>query len=111
MPMTSDATAIATLNDEFRRTLIGGHLMTTQGVLALGPAAVALIVAKVRQYSAFGPDNDPHGEHDFGSVEHDGTRLYWKIDYYDLSMTAGAEDPADPTTTRRVLTVMLAAEY
>jgi hypothetical protein len=111
MPMTSDAIAIAALNDAFRRTMTGGRVMITQGVLALGPAAVAAISAQVRQFADFGPDNDPHGEHDFGSLEHDGTRLFWKIDYYDRSMTAGAEDPADPAATCRVLTVMLAAEY
>ena len=29
------------------------------------------------------PDNDPYAEHDFGSFEHDGQTIFWKIDLYD----------------------------
>lgn len=55
--------------------------------------------------------NDPHGEHDFGSFDVDGERLFWKIDYYDPSLSGGSEDPADEAATRRVITIMLALEY
>jgi hypothetical protein len=33
----------------------------------------------VRRYRNFGPDNDPYGEHDFGSFDFDGTTLNWKF--------------------------------
>jgi hypothetical protein len=33
-------------------------------------------------------DNDPHGEHDFGAFEHEGQRIFWKIDYYAPDMDA-----------------------
>ena len=56
-------------------------------------------------------DNDPHGEHDFGSFELCGRKLFWKIEYYDPDLQHGSEDPADPAKTMRVLTVMLAEEY
>ncbi len=49
--------------------------------------------------------------HDFGAVEIDGEKLFWKIDYYNRDMTAGSEDPANEKETRRVLTIMLAIEY
>jgi hypothetical protein len=54
---------------------------------------------------------DPYGEHDFGAFEHNGQRIFWKIDYYGLTMTNGSEDPSDPKHTVRMLTVMLASEY
>jgi hypothetical protein len=53
----------------------------------------------------------PHGERDFGAFDHDGRRIFWKIDYYDRALHHGGEDPSDPGQTARVLTIMLASEY
>lgn len=44
-------------------------------------------------------------------VEVDGRQLFWKIDYFDAAMEFGSEDPADPSKTTRVLTIMLSSEY
>jgi hypothetical protein len=41
----------------------------------------------------------------------EGERLFFKIDYYDSTLTMGSSDPADPAVTCRVMTVMLASEY
>jgi hypothetical protein len=103
---------IAALNDALRRTRRGGHLMATSGVLALGgPVELDEIFATVGAFDDFSKDNDPHGERDFGAFEYGGKRLFWKIDYYDRDLIYGSPDPADPTVTARVLTVMLAEDY
>jgi hypothetical protein len=52
--------------------------------------------------------NDPHGEHDFGSFEVDGRKIFWKIDLYEEPEVKGAD--GQPVTTR-VLTIMLAEEW
>jgi len=102
--------AIAALNDACRAEP-GAGWMLTAGVQALGAAALAQMVAAVREFSDFSEDNDPHGEHDFGAFELGGQRLFWKIDYYDLDLCMASPDPADPAVTKRVLTLMLAEEY
>lgn len=98
-------------NDQLRRTLAGGKVMLTSGVEALGVEAVTDIVASVSAFDAFSPSNDPYAEHDFGATDCGQHRIFWKIDYYDRSMTQGSPDPADPLVTTRVLTIMLASEY
>jgi hypothetical protein len=42
-----------------------------------------------------------------GEFTIDDTRVYFTIDYYDQTLEWGAEDPADASITRRVLTMML----
>jgi hypothetical protein len=105
------ATRIRDLNDAFRRTFVGGTVVITAGVEALPPNQRGSTVAKVRAFDAFTEDNDPHGEHDFGVVEYGGVRCFWKIDYYDREMEMLSPDPADPSVTTGVLTIMLADEY
>lgn len=99
------------LNDGFRNTLTGGQVMLSSGVSSLGSQATSHILTAVRQFADFSADNDPYGEHDFGSFSHAGQKVFWKIDYYDQSLAYGSPDPADPLVTKRVLTIMLAAEY
>ncbi len=101
------------LNDAFRADGPSGNgrWVLTRGVLALGPDLVACAVRKVRAFDKFDADNDPYGEHDFGSFTLCGDKLFWKIDYYDQALDAASEDPADPELTARALTIMLAEEY
>lgn len=109
---TTRTATIARLNDELRRTFTTGDVMLTTGICALPPAQLRAVLARVRHHDDFTPDDDPHGERDFGAVDLEGLgRIFWKIDYYDPTLTFGSEDPADPARTRRVLTIMLAEEY
>jgi Protein of unknown function (DUF3768) len=103
---------IAELNDLCRTAMgIGGRVFQTRGISALPLRDQSAIREKVELFDTFTPDNDPYGERDFGSFEHNGERIFWKIDYYDLTMTKGSEDPSDPKQTARLLTIMLASEY
>ena len=99
------------LNDAFRRTFVGGAVVVTAGVEAMPSDQRRRLLQLVRDFDAFDENNDPHGEHDLGVVEVAGVRCFWKIDYYDREMETLSPDPADPTVTTRVLTVMLADEY
>ena len=95
--MTSaKTTRIRELNDAFRRTFSGGKVMMTAGVYALPDMVKAAALQKAATFDEFTEDNDPHGEHDFGSFELCGRKFFWKIDYYDRAMEYGSEDPSDP---------------
>ena len=102
---------IRRLNDGFRTSLMGGQVNITSGVNGLGDEALKPILRAVQEHDRFDADNDPHGEHDFGSFEWGVHRLFWKIDYYDEALEAGSPDPTDANVTCRVLTIMLASEY
>ena len=102
---------ICTLNDAFRTTFRGGRVCMSGGVASLPDALRAEILKKVRAFSEFTEDNDPYGQHDFGVVDVDEHRLFFKIDYYDALCEYGSEDPANPDVTTRVLTIFFADEY
>jgi len=103
---------IRELNDAFRMKGEGkGSIMVTVGVQALGDTLTKEAMLAVKEFSDFSKDNDPWGEHDFGAVEIGGQKIFWKLDYYDPSLTAGSENPANEAVTHRVLTIMLASEY
>ncbi|WP_316188837.1 DUF3768 domain-containing protein [Bradyrhizobium sp. SZCCHNS1054] len=108
----TNAERIRSLNDRFRRSLVlGGTVLLTPGVTSLEPDSLAQLLESVREFDSFTPDNDPYGEHDFGSIDHESERYFFKIDYYDQSRAMGSPDPADPTVTQRVMTIMRADEY
>ena len=102
---------IQLLNDLFRITGLGGRQVFTPGVRALGFLAMIELRLRIAEFDAFTPDNDPFGEHDFGSLDFQGYIFFWKIDYYDETLTWASPDPTDPTVTMRLLTIMLASEY
>jgi Protein of unknown function (DUF3768) len=107
------AERIRNLNDALRRNPVLDLWVMSTGVRANGWLFVARAVRAVEAFNAFNEDNDPYGEHDFGAFEIEGTRLFWKIEYYQKgsNYSVGAETPEDPATTDRVLTIMLAEEY
>jgi hypothetical protein len=43
--------------------------------------------------------------------EADGHMIMFKIDYYDQSLSMHSPNPADPSVTQRVITIMLAEDY
>ena len=102
---------IRALNDSLRTSLAGGSVMLTRAVAALGAEAQREILEAVRRFDEFDAANDPYGEHDFGAVEIKGTRIFFKIDYYDLDYAFASPDASDENLTRRVMTIMLAEEY
>jgi hypothetical protein len=106
-----DVTTIRQLNDELRRSLDGGMLVLTAGVIGLDQAQQRKILQAIAEYDDFDEANDPYGEHDFGALEVEGERLLFKIEYYDRSLSAHSPDPSDPSVTTRALTIMLAEEY
>ena len=108
------AIAIRKANDLARTAMgIASMLVMTRGVMSLPQKAQSKIREQVELFDHFTEDNDPYKEHDFGSFTYDDEetvqKIFWKIDYYDRSLTCGA-DPLDPNC-RRVLTIMLAEEY
>mgnify|MGYP001263663728 CR=1 FL=1 len=107
----SQTDRIRVLNDNFRSTFVGGQVVMTRGVADLPPDVQARLILAVQSFSNFTKDNDPYGEHDFGSIEIAGENYFWKLDYYTPDLSAGSEDPADPEKTARVLTIMRADEY
>lgn len=102
---TEEAIEISKRNDAFRKSGFG--ITVTQGVQVLEDLVVLL--DEIRRFNEFTEDNDPYGEHDFGSLEWYGEKVFWKIDYYDQALKYGRH-PLD-LDCRRVMTVMLASEY
>jgi hypothetical protein len=80
----------------------------TRGVADFDPTRITVLVNRVRRFDAFTPDNDPHGEHDFGAFDDGGVRFFWKIDLYE---EPGVKNADGEPAVSRVLTVMLAEEY
>lgn len=102
---------ISELNDKLRRTGRGGRTYVTGSVKDLPKEDQNEIVQTIQSFDGFTKDNDPHREHDFGSVSHKGIRYLWKIDYYNVDRSKHSVDPANAMVTNRVLTIMQADEY
>jgi Protein of unknown function (DUF3768) len=111
MTTTTEIDRIRALNDDLRQHLIGGSVVITPGIAALGREALDRIVKTIGMYDDFCRANEPYGEHDFGSFEVEGKTIFFKIDYFDRTLTHHSTDPADPSVTERIITIMLAEEY
>ncbi len=95
------------LNDTFRKSLGmtgSGRVVLTSGVDGLPDEIKTKVLLAVRDFDSFEDGDDPYGEHDFGVIELDGRKIYWKIDYYDENFEYGGD-------VNRLLTIMLASEY
>lgn len=102
----SKSAKVADLNDRFRQSMMGCNV--SRGIINMNYRMHDLF-SKVRSYSDFNENNDPYHEHDFGSLEIEGVKVFWKIDYYNESLTS-YEDPLS-SRCRRVMTIMKAEEY
>ncbi|MEB8388531.1 DUF3768 domain-containing protein [Rhodobacteraceae bacterium KMM 6894] len=108
---TTDTAQIRALNDAFRQSFTGGRVVITSGTNAMSDADRLALFQAIKSFDAFTPDNDPYGEHDFGSVVINGDTFFWKLDCYDLHCIGHSLDAADPSVTTRILTIMRAEEY
>ena len=104
--MEAQVQDIAKLNDRFRGMCLDVFYTATvrDGIMDL----IGLSRA-VENFNSFTEDNDPYGEHDFGSLFFEGKKIFWKIDYYDQDLKFWC-DPLD-RNCRRTLTIMLAEDY
>ena len=109
--MTQNSHKIRVLNDELRQRLACGSAVITVGIAALGQESVERIVKAISIFDNFYLENDPYEEHDFGAIEMEDKKIFFKIDYYDRSLTYHSPNSADPSVTQRVITIMLAEEY
>ena len=102
---------IATLNNKFRKSFIGGEVLLSAGIAAMSSEDKANIVSLVQNFDNFTPDNNPYSENDFGTFDYKGEKILWKIDYYDLNNKYHSEDPSNPDITNRILTIMKVFEW
>ena len=102
---------IRELNDRLRRTGIGGRIVITSAIQALGEHGIKAVLLAVARFDDFTDDNDPWGEHDCAVLTAEDRRIIFKIDYFDCELRWHSPDASDPAVTQRVLTIMLAEEY
>lgn len=82
---------------------------TRQFKLMMGQRALRRLINE----TPIEPGNDPHAERDFGAVEYEGHKIFWKVDVYtnDGTFSWGSETPWDAQQSFRVVTVMLASDW
>jgi hypothetical protein len=94
-------------NDKFRKTLTGGAVMLSAGVIALGDANQARIIAAIRAFDDF-DGADPWDAHDVGDlvveVDEPGIARWLELIFFRI-------DQPDPASAHRLLTIMLASEW
>jgi hypothetical protein len=115
-----DVVVIAALNDALRcDPETHGHVIFDPGVMALidtdvprklAPVVIAqhALLRLVRDCADFTGSDRDRAERRCGRLQFRGRRLGFAIDYHSAAATGPARDPANPGTTRRILTIMLA---
>ena len=103
---------IQRLNDALRHGQCEhASIVITSGLQEKDQEYLTEVTKGISSFTNFTQDNDPHLEHDFGSIEISDDKIFWKIDYYDLAMQYHSPDAANSAVTHRVLTIMFAHEY
>ncbi|TXM97523.1 DUF3768 domain-containing protein [Methylobacterium sp. WL64] len=97
MTAVLDADRVRALNDTLRRTLSGGTLVLTAGVVALGRARQQSILDAVAAHDRFDADDDPYGEHDFGALEAARRAIRESAPFSELGQLAGGTMQVDIT--------------
>lgn len=115
-PTVDRTETIARLNDRARFGLDPKARVTfTRNCLAAfcDPDAIEVVVIQAQLMAAFRncafAEDSP--ERDFGTVEFRDRKVWMKIDYFDADLQYGSDDPADPSVTTRVLTILLPEDY
>lgn len=80
---------IAEFNDKLRQ--YPQLWVFTQGVGSLPHEKIQTIIQLVQEFDDFNEDNDPWGEHDFGSFDFEGTKYFWKIEAAHLCVMEASE--------------------
>ena len=96
--------AVRHRNDDFRRSLTGGTLLLSAGIIGLDAANQARIIAAVRAFDDF-DQSDRWDSHDIGDVtvviEEPGIARWHELIFFRIDHTANGP----------VLTIMLASEW
>src|SRR4051794_26871357 len=105
-PLSPTTARIRALNDTLRRHGMGGRTLLTRGLSSLPTDDLSAVLWAVTKFDAFTDDMDPYGEHDFGSFEIHGYRIFFKIDGGDVALVGDN----NAVGSGRVMTIMLAEE-
>lgn len=109
---------IAELNDRVRlgldrnaRIMITSNCLATLSGTAGSPIDRVVVQAELMASFRHCQFSDDSPERDFGVIEFRGRTVWMKIDYYDLTLDFGSQDPADASVTTRVMTILLPEDY
>ena len=109
--IVSAAERIRTLNDAFRRTFVGGTVVITAGVEALPSTNAARSSRRCAPSTPSPTTTIPTANTTSARSTRAASAASGRSTMYDRETEMGSPDPADPSVTTRVLTIMLADEY
>jgi hypothetical protein len=89
-----------------------GRLLFSRYVADRGGLFGMKCINALAAYDGWNEDNDSHGEADMCTLTVEGEKVWAKMDYYDKDdQNYGSENPADPTKTLRVCTILFPDEW